>query len=109
MRKISLFKYKVSKTMATVQCLCRLHNFLINERLSHEQARNEESENINEDVPMVTAVDNMHLNMHGAVPMEERDPVHAPGQLMPVQLMDVGHHRDDDQRGLMRMIEKRKD
>ena len=51
---------------------------------------------------MVTAVDNMHLNMQGAVPMEERDPVHAPGQLMPVQLMDVGHHRDDDQRGLIR-------
>ena len=40
--------------------------------------------------------------MHGAVPMVERDTVHAPGHLMPGQLMDVGHHRDDDRSGNLR-------
>ena len=50
----------------------------------------------------MTAVDNMRLNINCAVPMEERDLQHAPGHLMPEQHMDIGHHNDDDQHGLLR-------
>ena len=106
LRKIAPFKYRLTKTMATVQCLCRLHNFLINERLSHQATRNEEIENVH-DVPTATGIDNMRLSLQGAVPLEERDPVHAPGHLMPAQLLDVSHHRDDDRDGLIRRAIRR--
>ena len=93
--------------MATVQCLCQLHNYLIvNERLSHQASRNEESRNVH-DIPSVTGIDNMRLSLRGAVLMEERDIVHAPGHLMPGQLMNVGHHRDDDQDGLLSRVIRR--
>ena len=59
LRKIAPFKYRLSKTTATVQCLCTLYNFVINERLSNQEARNENSQNVH-DVPEVTANDNMH-------------------------------------------------
>ena len=99
LRKIAPFKYRLTKTMATVQCLCQLHNYLINERLSHQASRNEETRKVH-DIPSVTGIDNMRLILQGAVLLEKRDQVHAPGHLMPGQLMDAGHHRDDDHDGL---------
>ena len=70
--------YSIKKIMAVVSCLCRLHNFLIDDK---------------DDAAPVpsSAEDEWNLAVNGAVPLQRRD-----GMQLPLQLMDGGHHHNDD-------------
>ena len=94
LRKPMPRKYTVAKTVATISCLCRLHNFLINKRIQDQRQDNTDNNN-NIVLPSITPEDNIHMYMEGAVPMEEvQDTTH----LYAPQLADVGHHTDDHNR-----------
>ena len=87
-------KYTVEKTMATVSCLCRLHNFFINQRLSKKDVPDSEPTATDTDVPEPTATDTLNMTLNGAVDMRQRDG--TGDQQVPDALLDVGHHSDDD-------------
>ena len=98
-------KYTVEKTMATVSCLCRLHNFFINERLSKKDVPDSVPTATDKDVPEPTATDTLNMTLNGAVEMCQRDG--TGDQQVPDALMDAGHHSDDDpNQDLRRRIEK---
>ena len=78
LRKQMPKNFSITKIVAVVSCLCRLHNFLIDENESVPRSHSEEDE--------------WALTVGGAVPLAERNGVRN----LPVQLMDVGHHDDDD-------------
>ena len=95
LRKPMPRKYTVKKTVSTLSCLCRLHNFLINQRLQDESYDDTANNSNNAVPPPITREDNIHMYMEGAVPMEEvQDTTH----LYAPQLADVGHHTDDHNR-----------
>lgn len=54
--------YPIAKVIATFVCLCKLHNFLIDQQHSNET---------NEDVPEHTAADRFHMQMSGSIPFEQ--------------------------------------
>ena len=89
LRKRAPFKYSVKKTIATVSCLCKLHNFLIDN--GNTRAPNQH-----------TAEDQLTLAMDGAVQLndvgEEDDPRQgvADGALLVDELTAGGEHFDDD-------------
>jgi len=78
LRKQAPQEYSVAKIIATVSCLCRLHNFLID--VGEDQSP----------IP-VAAEDDWHMAVGGAVIFTYRN-----GVRIPAQLMDGGHHFDDD-------------
>ena len=78
LRKQMPKEYTLKKIMAVVSCLCRLHNFLIDDK--------DDSEPV-----LFTEEDEWSLAVNGAAPMVVRNGIHLPGQLV-----DAGHHQDDD-------------
>ena len=78
LRKQMPKKFSITKIVSVVSCLCRLHNFLIDENESVPRSHSEEDE--------------WALTVGGAVPLAERNGVRN----LPVRLMDVGHYHDDD-------------
>ena len=78
LRKQAPKQYTVKKTIAAVCCMCRLHNFLIDAGDESPPASYSEE-------------DEWNLTVNGAVPFALRD-----GIRVPVQLMDSGHHQEDD-------------
>ena len=92
LRKKAPRNYSMQKVIATVSCLCRLHNFLIDESL----ACNTTADNTN--IPPPTDRDAFRLYRGGAAPLErisDTNAQHAP------QLTNVGHHSDDHDRRAM--------
>ena len=88
--------YTLHKIIATTSCLCRLHNFLIDEAL----ASNDNTYNI----PPPTNRDAFRMYRQGAVPLEHlpnTDTQHAP------QLANTGHHSSDHNRREMLRDEAR--
>ena len=77
--KANAGKYSIRKIMAVVSCLCRLHNFLIDDKEDHSPVPSSEE-------------DEWNLTVSGAVPLERNHN----GIMLPLQLMDVGHHHNDD-------------
>ena len=78
LRKQMPRKYTLRKIMAVVSCLCRLHNFLIDDK--------------DDLAPVsVTEEDEWSLAVSGAAPLVVRN-----GIRLPVQLVDAGHHHEDD-------------
>ena len=85
-------------------CLCRLHNFFINQRLSKKDVPDSEptatGTNVPEptatdtNVPEPTATDTLNMTLNGAVGMSQREG--TGDQQVPDALLDVGHHYDDD-------------
>ena len=74
--------FGVKKIIATVNCLCKLQNYLIDRNLIN--ARN---------VPKHSASDEFAMEINGAVPMKK-----CPGAnfMVPDQLMGAGEHFNDD-------------
>ena len=90
LRKQMPKKYSIKKIMAIVSCLCRLHNFLIDDKKDHSPVPSSEE-------------DEWNLTVSGAVPLERNHN----GIMLPLQLMDAGHHHNDDPLRLRR--ERRRD
>ena len=78
LRKQAPKKYTISKTMAAVESMCRLHNYLI--EIGAENCPQTHSEE-----------DEWSMAVNGAVPFALRE-----GIRVPMQLMDAGHHQEDD-------------
>jgi hypothetical protein len=81
-------------------CLCRLHNFCINERL-RDKARSL-SLGSHELAPPLAA-DAVEISAHGAIQLRRREG----GHLAPEALLDGGEHHDDTVRKDLRQIERK--
>ena len=79
LRKQMPKNYSIKKIVAIVSCLCRLHNFLIDDKEDHSPVPSSEE-------------DEWNLAVSGAVPLERNHN----GIMLPLQLMDAGHHHNDD-------------
>ncbi len=78
LRKQAPKKYTIKKNIAAVSAMCRIHNFLIEDgETTCPRSHSEEDE--------------WSLAVNGAVPFALRE-----GVRVPLQLMDAGHHHDDD-------------
>jgi hypothetical protein len=73
--------YGLAKTTALVMCLCRLHNYCIDHREGNVRSPNS--------VPPLTARDQADINVHGGIPLDERN------NNSPDQLLHGGEHFDD--------------
>lgn len=78
LRKQAPQQYTMAKTISAVSAMARLHNFLID--VSEGECPRSHSEE-----------DEWSLAVNGAVPFALRE-----GVRVPLQLMDAGHHQDDD-------------
>ena len=74
-------KHTMTKVMAVVSCLCRIHNWLIDVTGRTQAA----------DIHPPADEDALTLALDGAVSMEMRS-----GNVVPTQLLDSGAHFDDD-------------
>jgi hypothetical protein len=86
----------MKKIIATVSCLCRLHNFLIKSK---------------DEIPSQhTAEDDLHLSMSGAVPMvlTTTGDNRRNGQHFLDQLLGAGDHFDDDRTRNFRQAQQRR-
>ena len=86
LRKPMPAKFTIKKIVSIVECLCRLHNFLINVKKE------------NNVVPAHTAQDELNLALDGAIPMPFRQLEELNGEsiVLPDQILHGGHHFDDD-------------
>ena len=78
LRKKMPHEYSIQKIISVVSCLCRLHNFLI--EIGDEEAPVELLEE-----------DEWGMAVNGALPCAVRN-----GIRVPLQLMDAGHHEEED-------------
>jgi len=100
------------KVTALVMCLCKLHNFLINKRIERQaqvasKSRRKPSKGrvgsaSSDAVDELLAADSLELVAHGGVPLEQRD-----SALVPMQLMDGGHHHEDTTESYRRQFMRR--
>ena len=74
--------FSMKKIIATVSCLCKIHNFLID--MNPINAR---------DVPSSSEEDEFNMAINGGVPIEQRE---GSNFRVPSQLMGAGEHFDDD-------------
>lgn len=83
------------KITALVMCLCRLHNFLITERIRQQgPSRWQPSKGrlgLGVDIDEPLAADALELATNGGIPLEARGEESS----APSQLMDGGHHHND--------------
>lgn len=98
------------KVTALAMCLCKLHNFLVNERInrSSNKSRRKVSKGkiglATDKIDEPLAADLLELAAHGGVPLEQR----ADGSTtVPAQLMDGGHHHEDTTEGFRRQFMRR--
>eukprot|EP00553_Chaetoceros_curvisetus_P012112 CAMPEP_0204641546 /NCGR_PEP_ID=MMETSP0717-20131115/51193_1 /ASSEMBLY_ACC=CAM_ASM_000666 /TAXON_ID=230516 /ORGANISM="Chaetoceros curvisetus" /LENGTH=160 /DNA_ID=CAMNT_0051662219 /DNA_START=726 /DNA_END=1208 /DNA_ORIENTATION=+ len=80
LRKKASKNHTMSKIIALVSCLCRIHNFIIEQTGSTQ-------------VPPTTADDSLAMAFGGAVSLQTR---HGESMDAPLQLLDGGHHFEDD-------------
>jgi hypothetical protein len=92
LRKQAPIHYSIKKTVATVACLCKIHNFLIDRRLG-------ETDNMEHTVPDMTPQDELNVAVEGGVPLEC---VGTSTDVVPAQLLGAGEHFDDDPRYTVR-------
>ena len=95
LRKRAPMRFKMRKNIAVVACLCRIHNWLIDKRVGPVSSLT---------IPGPTDDDALAMTLEGAVPMETRTG-HRKNEKLPNQLLDGGHHFDDDP---LRTIRRRK-
>jgi hypothetical protein len=84
----------IKKSCALVLCLCRLHNFCINERL-----RNKTSGSV---ILSALASDAMEILGGGGIPLETT----ANNEASPEQLLHGGHHHDDTSKQLRQQFRR---
>ena len=87
LRKQMPKNYSIKKIMDVVSCLCRLHNFLIDDKEDHSPVPSSEEDK-----------GNLAVYISDAAPLERNHD----GIMLPLQLMDAGHHRNDDPLRLQR-------
>ena len=92
-------KLTLQKIGSLIICLCRLHNFCINERLKARST-------FDEDILPATEADEFQIASTGGVPLERssRDP--DLNELSPEQLLHGGEHFDDVPRTVRRRLER---
>ena len=81
------------KTTRLVVCLCRLHNFCINERLGLADDNTEET--IAESVPAATANDALEIAAHGGISVRRVTVAGGQDEYVPDDLLGGGHHHND--------------
>ena len=84
----------IVRTVAMVNCLARLHNFCID-----EADRLGEVSRVEEQLPL--DLENMINSLNGYVPLKI-DNNHHDGIVIPLEIMDAGHHFDDCPRAARR-------
>jgi hypothetical protein len=89
-----------------VVCLCRLHNYCVNERLlgksNHAGTTGETTSDEEEEiVPESTAVDLIEIAAHGGIRVQATG-----GDYVPEDLMGSGHHNDDTSRAQRRLYSR---
>ena len=83
-------------------CLCRLHNFCINERLIN----NEEDDDDMDDIPEAVASDHFEIATGGGIPLEPSRTDPEMNATSPEQLLHGGDHFDDAPRVFRRRVER---
>ena len=86
LRKKAPQQHTMTKVMAIVASMCRIHNWLIDERVGPVTANS---------IPSHTDEDALSMTLNGAVPLEIR-PGHSRRDRLPNQLLDAGNHFADD-------------
>ena len=86
LRKKAAQRHPMTKVMAIVACMCRIHNWMIDRTVGPVTTFS---------IPAYTDEDAFDIAVEGAVPMEER-PGHHRRERFPNQLLDAGNHFDDD-------------
>ena len=86
LRKKAAQRHPMTKVMAIVACMCRIHNWMIDRTVGPVTTFS---------IPAYTDEDAFDMAVEGAVPMEER-PGHHRRERFPNQLLDAGNHFDDD-------------
>lgn len=86
------------KTTRMVVCLCRLHNFCVDERLGSLGCVVEE-----EIVPESIAADTIEIAAHGGIRVRATGSG-VDGDYVPEDLMGSGHHNDDTSRAQRRLF-----
>ena len=75
LRKAMPVNIPISRAVALVMALAKLHNFCIDETDA-------------DGIPSISPADDLEIEMQGGVPLETT-------QMLPEQLLHVGHHFDD--------------
>jgi hypothetical protein len=88
----------IMKMTSLVTCLCRLHNYCINERLAGESRNTDDS-----DIPAAMASDSLENIANGGVALEDT----GTNRLSPEELLNGGHHNEDTTRAFRRQFERR--
>jgi len=102
------------KVTATVVCLCRLHNFLVDVRINARKGpsatrpegrlvEGQLAEGDSEDIAPLLATEALEIQAGGAISLVRR----AGQDSLPVQLMDGGHHHDDTTEAFRRQFSRR--
>ena len=86
LRKKTAMRHSMTKVMAIVASMCRIHNWLIDRRVGPITTAS---------IPPHTDEDALSMALEGAVPLEVR-PGHSRNERFPNQLLDVGNHFNDD-------------
>ncbi len=92
----------MNRTLLLTMCLCRLHNFCIDERLKHrESSRLTVRRLLRIEEPL--AIDLAEIETHGGVPLQQKEGSDVP---VPEQLLHAGHHHDDTEKEDRRRLER---
>jgi DDE superfamily endonuclease len=90
-------KLGIKKCVALACCLCRLHNFCVNERLKVKRTVN---------VPMALPADDLEIISHGGISLDSVDG----NDQSPEDLLHGGEHQDDVSKAFRKQyIRKKKD
>lgn len=105
LRKALPASINFERSLNLVMCLCRLHNFCIDERLKRKGSMPRNAFRIAEHL----ARDQLEIATSGGVPLERRQDRDLPSyvQRLPEQLLHAGHHHEDTERKERRAVERR--
>jgi hypothetical protein len=97
MRRAFSSQITLKKIDSLLICLCRLHNFCIDQRLAASQEQ--------EDVPVSLHSDAVEISSGGGIPLEESDRHPELNKVSAEQLLHGGEHFDDVPRTFRRRLE----
>jgi DDE superfamily endonuclease len=88
----------IKKTTSLVICLCRLHNYCINERLAHDARQATVI-----DIPEALAADRLEILQNGGVDLQRT----SDNDMSPEELLHGGEHHEDTSLAFRRQFVKR--
>ena len=93
----------LKKTSAIVMCLCRLHNFCIDERMRMKGGSSGlRKRKASRDIPKALASDNLEIAVGGGIPLERTEQ----NESSPEQLLHGGEHFDDCPRAVRQLFQR---